>query len=117
MGPGHFLSHRQTLELMESEYLYPKVADRASIEDWEQEGLPGYSPTCPDTSSRDLVIPLPNLHRTVNGSRKYEKYFLFDWLREDMRQGNRPMVRRSVTSCDCMTAKFESTISAPTVGI
>ena len=37
-GPGHFLSHRQTLELMETEYLYPKVADRASIEDWEQEG-------------------------------------------------------------------------------
>ena len=38
--PGHFLSHSQTLELMESEYLYPKVADRASIEDWEQEGSP-----------------------------------------------------------------------------
>ena len=37
-GPGHFLSHRQTLELMESEYLYPKIADRASIEDWEQGG-------------------------------------------------------------------------------
>ncbi len=39
-GPGHFLSHQQTLGLMQSEYLYPEVADRSSIEDWEAAGSP-----------------------------------------------------------------------------
>lgn len=37
-GPGHFLSHAQTLRLMETEYVYPKLADRRSIADWESDG-------------------------------------------------------------------------------
>ena len=37
-GEGHFLGHAQTLGLMNSEYVYPEVMDRASREDWEAEG-------------------------------------------------------------------------------
>jgi len=37
-GPGHFLSEKQTLDVMETEYLYPTIADRSSIEDWEADG-------------------------------------------------------------------------------
>ena len=37
-GPGHYLGHPQTLELMETEYLYPEVADRATPDVWEEEG-------------------------------------------------------------------------------
>ncbi len=37
-GPGHFLGHSQTLELMESEYVYPRQADRMSPSDWEDAG-------------------------------------------------------------------------------
>ncbi len=37
-GPGHYLGHPQTLELMESEYLYPLVGDRGSLDEWEEEG-------------------------------------------------------------------------------
>ena len=37
-GPGHFLGHAQTLELMESEYVYPKIANRKSPSDWKQAG-------------------------------------------------------------------------------
>ncbi len=37
-GPGHFLGHEQTLSLMQSEYVYPQRADRASIEVWQEEG-------------------------------------------------------------------------------
>jgi len=37
-GPGHFLSHKQTLDRMESEYLYPEIADRSSLQDWELQG-------------------------------------------------------------------------------
>jgi len=37
-GPGHFLGHPQTLELMESEYVYPVVGDRDSPKEWVERG-------------------------------------------------------------------------------
>jgi trimethylamine--corrinoid protein Co-methyltransferase len=37
-GPGHFLGHAQTMALMESEYVYPRYADRASPDDWKDAG-------------------------------------------------------------------------------
>ena len=35
-GAGHFLGHPQTLELMQSEYLYPQVADRETPGTWKE---------------------------------------------------------------------------------
>ena len=37
-GPGHFLGHPQTLELMEKEYVYPTVGDRTSPKEWIERG-------------------------------------------------------------------------------
>ena len=37
-GPGHFLGAAQTLELMQSEYVYPQQADRSSPDVWAEEG-------------------------------------------------------------------------------
>jgi trimethylamine--corrinoid protein Co-methyltransferase len=37
-GPGHFLGHGQTLELMETEYVYPEVGDRTSPKEWIEQG-------------------------------------------------------------------------------
>jgi len=37
-GPGHFLGHAQTLELMETEYVYPEVGDRTSPKEWIEQG-------------------------------------------------------------------------------
>ncbi len=37
-GPGHFLGHAQTLGLMEKEYVYPLVGDRASPKEWREQG-------------------------------------------------------------------------------
>lgn len=37
-GPGHYLSAPQTLALMESEYLYPDLADRDSPDAWKEKG-------------------------------------------------------------------------------
>ncbi len=37
-GPGHYLGHPQTLSLMETEYLYPKLADRTSQAEWQDAG-------------------------------------------------------------------------------
>ena len=39
-GEGHFLRDPQTLSLMETEYLYPNLADRSTQEEWENEGSP-----------------------------------------------------------------------------
>lgn len=38
LGPGHFLGSQQTLQLMETEYLYPNVANRDSYDQWLQSG-------------------------------------------------------------------------------
>ena len=37
-GPGHFLGHAQTLELMQSDYVYPLVGDRTSPKEWVEQG-------------------------------------------------------------------------------
>ena len=37
-GPGHFLGAQQTMELMESEFVYPRHADRSSPDDWASAG-------------------------------------------------------------------------------
>ncbi len=37
-GAGHYLGSRQTLERMQSEYLYPRVADRTTPGQWEEMG-------------------------------------------------------------------------------
>ncbi|HEY5658507.1 MAG TPA: trimethylamine methyltransferase family protein [Myxococcota bacterium] len=37
-GEGHYLNQKQTLEIMQSEYLYPEVADRRTVGEWEESG-------------------------------------------------------------------------------
>lgn len=37
-GPGHFLGSSQTMKLMESEFIYPDLADRTSPSDWADAG-------------------------------------------------------------------------------
>ena len=37
-GPGHFLAHSQTINLMERDYVYPQFADRMSPGEWKEKG-------------------------------------------------------------------------------
>ena len=37
-GPGHYLGHEQTLNRMQSDYLYPIVGDRENINNWMDQG-------------------------------------------------------------------------------
>ncbi len=37
-GPGHYLGCEQTLQLMQTEYLYPAVGDRKSPNEWAEQG-------------------------------------------------------------------------------
>jgi trimethylamine--corrinoid protein Co-methyltransferase len=39
-GPGHFLGHPQTLALMKTEFLYPRLASRKDIASWQEDGSP-----------------------------------------------------------------------------
>ena len=38
LGDGHFLGSPQTLQLMETEYLYPGIGDRSTPSEWEENG-------------------------------------------------------------------------------
>ncbi len=39
-GPGHYLGHGQTLSMMETEYIYPRLGDRSSPKEWVEKGRP-----------------------------------------------------------------------------
>ena len=39
-GPGHYLGQAQTLSLMKTEYVYPRLSDRSRIEEWQAAGGP-----------------------------------------------------------------------------
>ncbi len=39
-GPGHYLGHSQTLELMQTEYIYPALGDRTSPKEWAEKDRP-----------------------------------------------------------------------------
>ncbi|MCB2093317.1 MAG: trimethylamine methyltransferase family protein [Rhodobacteraceae bacterium] len=39
-GPGHYLGADQTLALMQTEYIYPSVANRMSPKEWNEAGKP-----------------------------------------------------------------------------
>lgn len=40
LGPGHYLDNAQTLALMKTEYVYPRISDRTSPGEWEAKGSP-----------------------------------------------------------------------------
>ena len=39
-GPEHYLGHKQTLDLMQKEYIYPDLADRTSPKEWQENNKP-----------------------------------------------------------------------------
>ena len=39
-GPGHYLGSEQTLRIMQSEYVYPEIANRSSPKEWVEKGRP-----------------------------------------------------------------------------
>ncbi len=39
-GPGHYLGSTQTLDLMQTEYIYPAVGNRMSPKEWKEAGKP-----------------------------------------------------------------------------
>ncbi len=56
-GPQHYLGHEQTLSLMQTEYLYPALASRASPKEWEEQGRPELIPAAIRRKEEILAQP------------------------------------------------------------
>jgi len=59
-GPGHYLGHDQTLELMEREYVYPALGDRTSPKEWAAAGQPDILARAGAEKDRILASHHPN---------------------------------------------------------
>ncbi len=57
-GPGHYLGSGQTLGLMETEYVYPVVADRTSPKEWDEKGKPDLLREA--TARKDAILSEPS---------------------------------------------------------
>ena len=53
-GEGHFLGHPQTLQRMQSDFLYPEIADRRTFEEWQADGQKSILDTA-KTKTRELL--------------------------------------------------------------
>ena len=60
LGTGHYLGHSQTLDLMQSEFLYPKIADRRPPGEWELEGSKDILDRAHESACEILSTNYPN---------------------------------------------------------
>ncbi len=59
-GEGHYLGHAQTLERMESDYVYPQIADRRQPSEWQDDGARDMLERARDAARDILTAPGPN---------------------------------------------------------
>ena len=60
-GPGHYLGHAQTLEVMQTEYVYPAVANRSSPKEWVENDRPDLIQKAIERKNRILAEAAPTL--------------------------------------------------------
>lgn len=56
-GPGHYLGQPQTLGLMQTEYVYPRIAERLSPKEWEEVGKPDLIDAATEYKQQVLARP------------------------------------------------------------
>jgi len=86
-GPGHFLGQASTLRLMRSEYVYPKLADRQTIEDWEENGRVDIRARGRATLTQIMKEHYPQHIEPAHDARIRERFDIRLRL-EDMKPGN-----------------------------
>jgi trimethylamine--corrinoid protein Co-methyltransferase len=86
-GEGHFLNQPQTLELMQTEYLYPEVGDRRTAGDWQDAGSPTVYELAHEKVKEILSSHYPN---TIDpkADAAIRDQFPIKLAPEDMRPGN-----------------------------
>jgi trimethylamine--corrinoid protein Co-methyltransferase len=86
-GDGHYLKHPQTLELMETEFLYPNLADRRTTQEWEAGG----KETIFDLAHIQLLEMMDNHYPNYIPAiidKKIRDSFPIKLKQEDMKKGN-----------------------------
>ena len=76
-GPGHYLGHSQTLELMQTEYIYPAVADRTSPKEWAEIGRPDLVQKAIERKNRILRDAAPSLINDAADKAIREKFQIY----------------------------------------
>lgn len=84
-GPGHYLGHSQTLELMQTEYVYPALGDRTSPKEWEELGKPDLIRKAIDEKRRILSNLFPS-HISEDLDRQIRESFDIKLPREVMQK-------------------------------
>ena len=64
-GEGHYLAEAQTLARMKTDYVYPSLADRRSVSEWQQAGSPSLWDRARARVSAILAEPPTHLDRAV----------------------------------------------------
>ncbi len=86
-GPGHFLGHDQTLSLMQADYVYPNVGDRASPKEWIEQGSTDVREKARAKVKEALSQHYPD-HIPPEIDAQIREHFPVKIPREDMRPGN-----------------------------
>ncbi|WP_322097144.1 trimethylamine methyltransferase family protein [Pelagibius sp. Alg239-R121] len=84
-GPGHYLGHAQTLDLMQTEYVYPALGDRTSPKEWEEIGKPDLIRKATEEKHRILSSTFPN-HISGEIDRQIRENFNIKLPRSAMRK-------------------------------
>ncbi|WP_374655126.1 trimethylamine methyltransferase family protein [Dongia sp.] len=87
MGAGHYFGSPQTLRLMQSEFLYPKVADRTPLSEWEYRGAPEIVATARTEVKKIMARHYPD-HIDPARDRILRERFPIRLSPEEMRPGN-----------------------------
>ena len=87
MGPGHYLGHPQTFSRMKTDYLYPRIADRRSISEWEDAGARDARDVARDRVRNMLAEHYPT-HIAEHVDAQLRDHFNIILPRSRMRAGN-----------------------------
>ncbi len=87
-GPGHFLGHSQTLDLMQAEYIYPEVGDRTSPKEWVEQGSTTVTQRARDRVKKTLSGHYPD-HVAPELDARIRETYPVKLSREIMRPGNK----------------------------
>jgi trimethylamine--corrinoid protein Co-methyltransferase len=86
-GEGHFLNEKQTLKIMQSEYLYPELADRRNAGDWEESGKETVYDLAHERVVRMLSSHYPE-YIDAQTDAKIRERFPIQLAPQDMKPGN-----------------------------
>ena len=86
-GAGHYLGARQTLDLMQSEYLYPEIADRDTPGAWEESGRESLYEKA-HRRVKEMMRDYYPEHISPQADRRIRERFPIRLNKEDMQPGN-----------------------------